>query len=321
MTNNSIVKADEKPIAEWGDREEVAGIAKRIKTMLPGGDKLSDQQAYAAAQYARLSGLDPFAKGFYAMPGGGIHRHYAILVNWAQGKAPYTDRYLPLTAEEREVEGLPEDTIAWKCYIIRDDRAHILGMYLKAGLALDDALDLVATRGIGRVSKKDRIGKEGKAVDPPKGWTWEKVAQKRALTDALSLSHGQPTAQEIRAISERMPAHPDERAARYEDAVTRVAEASRGLTTGEHRERLASNVEILRGGEIDPIELYEPAETTDETDFIKGVLERIPYYNHARHVKNTLKKLDLVFDPDNTEMLFDELARYASAKADEAAAG
>lgn len=318
MTNNSIVKADEKPIAEWGDREEVAGIAKRIKTMLPGGDKLSDQQAYAAAQYARLSGLDPFAKGFYAMPGGGIHRHYAILVNWAQGKAPYTDRYLPLTAEEREVEGLPEDTIAWKCYIIRDDRAHILGMYLKAGLALDDALGLVATRGIGRVSRKDRTGRDGKPTDPPKGWTWEKVAQKRALTDALSLSHGQPTAQEIRAISERMPAHPDERAARYEEAVTQVAAESAGLSPAQHRERLAGNVQILRGDdeEIDPVELYE----TDEADFALNVIDRIPYYNHGRHVKNTLKKLGLVFDPENTEMLFDELARYASAQADAAAA-
>ncbi len=106
MSNQLTIHQDHAP-AQWGDRQEVAAVAKRIKAMLPGGERLSDQQAFAAGQYALISGLDPFSGGFYAMPGGGIVSHYAVLVAWAQKTAPYSDKYFPLSEGERAAEGVP----------------------------------------------------------------------------------------------------------------------------------------------------------------------------------------------------------------------
>jgi hypothetical protein len=46
-----------------------------------------------------------------------------------------------------------------------------------------------------------RSQKYKKAISPPKGWTWQQVAKKRALKNTLNLSHGAPSPREIAAES------------------------------------------------------------------------------------------------------------------------
>lgn len=166
--------SDEKALAiqqntapeAWGERAEIDAIAKRLRTMLPNGAKLNDGQLYAAGQYAKLTGLDPFTGGFTAMPDGGIFDGYKTLVAWAQSKELYTDKYYSMTAEELAEEGYSDVIAGWKCYLIRWSQQAILLGYLQAGFPLPDALEMVVTKGIGVVSKKDTQNKSGQEIAP-----------------------------------------------------------------------------------------------------------------------------------------------------------
>jgi hypothetical protein len=55
----------------YGNREEIDALAKRIKTMLPGGDKLSANEALALAQVATVTRLNPFVGEVWYIPGHG----------------------------------------------------------------------------------------------------------------------------------------------------------------------------------------------------------------------------------------------------------
>jgi hypothetical protein len=318
MTKDLALSNQENSLDEWGDREEIGSIAKRLKAMLPNGENLTDQQAYAAAQYAKLSGLDPFASGFFAMPGGGITQHYAILVNWAQQKSPYSDRYLPLSDDEREVEGIEESAIAWKCYVLKNSDAPTLAVYMQAGMPFTDALDFCAAKGIGFVTDKDRTNKYGKPIDPPKNWTWQKVAQKRALRSALALSHGRPSVDELRRIAQQVT--PEGRLERLETQYTEIARQSEELTPEEHKRRRDENARLLHG---------EPAggdwldgEVVDSTvadwdKFCDRVLDNIKFFQSGDEVKAAISSLELEYSADNEDVTFDALAKYANKKADE----
>lgn len=62
-----------KPDADitYGNREEICALAKRIKTMLPGGEKLSDNESLALAQVATVTRLNPFVGEVWYIPGKG----------------------------------------------------------------------------------------------------------------------------------------------------------------------------------------------------------------------------------------------------------
>lgn len=321
--NQAITTTQQQEVtpAEWGDRQEIAVVSRRIKTMLPNGNKMSDTQAYAAAQYTKLTGLDPFTGGFYPNIGydSGIFNSYKTLVSWAQTKEAYSDKYYPLTLDERELEGYGNDVVTgWKCYLIkRSDQPLLLG-YIQAGLPMIEALDLIATKGIGVVVQKDTTKQDGKSIDPPKTWTWDRVAKKRALRNAISLAYGQPTLNELRALGERVradnlediPASHLPQAIAASIAADEIRTNSAAMTIDEHRARLRSNVEVLRTSEADIID------NTDQEDFARGVSEKIPFYASPSQIWMTLARLGLTYDPENEAMLFDELAKDAAKQAD-----
>lgn len=322
MSNNNkalTVKNIDAPVS-WGDREEIDAIAKRLKAMLPNGNRMTNEQAFAAAQYAQLTTLDPFSGGFYVIPGGGIHNHYATIAAWAQDKEPFNDKYFPLDADEMRFEGINPDEViaAWKCYVLKDSKAELLGTYLKAGIGLQDALDLAATRGIGVITKSDTVDKFGKPMSPPKTWTWDKKAQKRALTDALKRSHGKPTAAELRAMSERLHKDsPDARLAALEKLGGQVLIESGGMTPEQHQDRLQDNVKLLRDqGDGD---IGEDWQAEDYARFVARVKFQIPFYATNEQVGEAMGKLELEYSAANEDMLFDELARHANEQADQGA--
>lgn len=319
MSDKSLAVQNSEAIDTWGDSEEINAIAKRLKVMLPNGQNLTNEQAYAAAQYAKLSGLDPFASGFFAMPGGGITQHYAILVNWAQQKAPYSDKYMPLSAEERETEGITgDDTIAWKCYVLKRDDAQTLGTYISAGMPFTDALDFVAAKGIGFVTANDRKNKYGKAIDPPKNWTWETVAKKRALRQALSFSHGKPSVDELRQIAKKMT--PEGRMGEFAEQYAAIAEQSTGMSTDEHRKRLRENTNALRGDPVDDDFIDGESQELDPWDsFCDDILEgenKIPFFENVEQIRAALVELDIEFDPDQSGEIHKSLNTFADSQAD-----
>ena len=55
----------------YGNREEISALAKRIKMMLPGGDKLAENEALALAQVATVTKLNPFIGEVWYIPGKG----------------------------------------------------------------------------------------------------------------------------------------------------------------------------------------------------------------------------------------------------------
>ena len=70
MVQNSLSVRPDANIV-YGDREEISALAKRIKTMLPGGEKLSEPDALALAQFSTITRLNPFAGECWLIPGKG----------------------------------------------------------------------------------------------------------------------------------------------------------------------------------------------------------------------------------------------------------
>ena len=198
MTDKALIPTDQDHSpAEYRDRQEVAVIGKRLKAMMPGGDKLSDSQAMALAQYAMLLDANPFRGEVY----GYTDRHgfhlvdgYKMLVRWARKQCPYTESY-------KEIPDLPKEAIGFRCYILRQDARPALQEFVQMGATFEQAYELATVSAVGIVTKSDMTTRDNRPMDPPAGWTWEQVAKKRALKNALNLSHGAPSPREIAAQS------------------------------------------------------------------------------------------------------------------------
>lgn len=305
-TEKQITIIDAAP-EHWGDRKEIASVARRIKALLP-GQKMTDDQAMALAQYARLVDANPFRGEIYMLPNGQIVDGYKLLIRWARGKAPFSEKYSELTESEKVTEGITAVDIAYRCLILRDDKKNMLLTLVQAGASFQEAYDLVATSSIGVVTAKDRNGRNGE-IPPPKGWTWAQVARKRALKNALNMSHGAPSPQELakaswqvgptqtkvddwQEISADLPPDARDRAARFAAIGREVLEAAETMTSEEKQARRQHNDELLHPNqdeELDegyddyaeediPIKKHWSEETKNRID-IEGLLAKngIPF--------------------------------------------
>jgi hypothetical protein len=180
-------------IEEFGTRRDIAALSNRIRAMMPGGEKLTPQEAMATAQYALTLGANPFRGEIYAYQDRGklqIVEGYKLLVRWAKRQCDYSEWYTPM-------DNLPQGSVGFWCHILRDDKKGLLDSLLRGGMELDRAMDIVTTTAGGVV-------RNGDGTAAPKGWTLEDVAKKRALKNALNKSHGVPSLQEIADMSWRV---------------------------------------------------------------------------------------------------------------------
>lgn len=193
-TNTTIAKKTDVTLTEYGTREDILALARRIQTMMPGGDKLTLHQAMAAAQYSILVDANIFRGEIYAFSDRKgklvLMDGYKILVRWAKRGCNYSEKWEHLTNPE-----LPTDAIGYRCWILREDAQPLLRDMIKAGATWKEAFEIAATCAIGVVKKSERL------IAPPKGWTWDQRARIRALKNALNLSHGAPSPREIAAES------------------------------------------------------------------------------------------------------------------------
>ena len=193
MTEKTQLTTTADAPSEWGTREAITALANRLTTMLPG--KLAPQEALLLAQYSAAMDANPFRGEVYAYQHRGklvLVEGYKLLVRWARRQCQFYERY------ERVANGddtIPPDAIAFRCRILRQDAISALAELTKAGVP--NAYEIVSSTAVGVVTLADRTSKEGKPINPPTGWTWEEVARKRALKNALNRAYGSPSPREI----------------------------------------------------------------------------------------------------------------------------
>ncbi len=179
--------------AEWGSRKEIAALANRLKDMMPG--KLSREEALLLAQYSAAVDANPFRGEIYAYKSKGkliLVEGYKLLVRWARRQCQFYERYERIT---NETDDIPDDAIAFRCRILRDDAVNALARLADAGVPF--AYEICSIEAVGVVTKADRTTRQGEPSPPPRGWTWEDVARKRALKNALNRAYGAPSPREV----------------------------------------------------------------------------------------------------------------------------
>lgn len=267
-TGKTLVKSDAPQ--NWGTREEIVALGDRLKVMLPGGQSLTPEQAMALAQYSKIADANPFRGEIYAAVIKGQVRFvegYKLLVRWAKRAMPYNDKYEEWSDERKERESLKAEDVAYTCFILLEKDKSAMLELVRASVSLKEAYELFAFSASGVVSRKDdMLNKDGHSIAPPKGWTWHDVARKRALKNALNLSHGAPSPSEISKETwivddveteqvdwDRAKAtsivDPDviARLARLEALNRGWADERAELTPQELRDRAENNRELLRG--------------------------------------------------------------------------
>jgi len=248
------VKREDAPV-EWGTRAEVGALADRLATMLPNAKDLTKNEILTAAQYCRLMDLNPFRGEVYFYKNRGqlcVVDGYKALTRWARNQAPYSERYEQLPVEDGQI-------VHVRCWIVRDDRRAIIGEYRKMGATFKEAFEMVAVYADGIVTEAESSKRE-----PPAGWDWDQVARKRALKNAINLSHGAPSPREIAELSwqtnggvqtipedwdgaEELGAHEAERLAELNAQHRLTAENWQSLTKEQQAAKVETNSRQLYG--------------------------------------------------------------------------
>ncbi len=258
-------------LAIWGEREDVKEFATRIRKFMPGGADLTEEAALILAQYGLALDANVFRGEVYAYTNWKgqivLVEGYKLLVRWAKRQGDYIERYEKLT-------DLPEGDIGARCFVLRKDNLATLQTLTAAGADFPTAFELAATYADGIVKRAEMVyskgAKAGQPIDPPKGWTWEQVARKRALKTALNMAFGAPSPSEIaretwmvgntetqpedwtvEEFESDTPAKEREATAQL-SATTRAAlEEFAQLSEEEQQALLDTNRDLLRGSEED----------------------------------------------------------------------
>lgn len=356
--SNGLVTIDEAPIQRI-DKDEITAAVNRMRAIVPNGERMSIPSLTIIAQEAILYRIVPGRDMHYYEGKNGLVRipDYKYLKNFSSFKeqllsgddtATVEDNYRVLDDTEKIKHSIAERCTVAECRLTtkRERRAFAaeVRQWIEMGFTSQEAVSLaretygeIGTTAVG-VWDPEELDRWGKPITPPKGWTPLQVAEKLAFKNAMNRKYGIPTADEMSAMAHRMarrampehwkPEHTDKpidvqaRLADLEAQAEAIHAEAETMTPEEKRERRQNNVEAMRGpanaaiGEEPEIDHA----TIDAAAFFERVADGIPYYKHATHAKNTLNKLGLEYDAENEEMLFDELAKYASRKADESAA-
>jgi hypothetical protein len=180
-----------------GEKEQLQAIGHQVKTLLPGGSELTDNQAISVGNYAELTGANPFRgeiygyqdkKGNLVLVDG-----YKLLIRWAKKISDYDETYSERLPSG--VEGINDGDIGYRITLLRHDKKSVIKEYVNLGATFREAYDLVANTAVGIV----KVSETRNA--PPKGWSWDGVARKRALKNVLNLAYAMPSIEELRQLN------------------------------------------------------------------------------------------------------------------------
>lgn len=191
MSDKNLILADEK--------EALITTGHSIRTLLPGGEKLTDNQATSLGNYALLNKANPFrgeVYGFVDFRGNlNLVDGYKLLVRWAKKISEYDEKYEQIPVG---VEGVQEGDIGYRITLMRHDKKGALREYIDMGASFQEAYGLVSNEAIGIVLKKETwSSSKNKPIDPPTGWSWDQVARKRALKNVLNQAYAMPSLEEL----------------------------------------------------------------------------------------------------------------------------
>ena len=199
----AITKADNTSLT-YGKREDVNALARRIKTMVPGGKELYAEEALALAQVSLVTGCNPFiGEIWYIHKNGpslgirGARKHANQQMRDAGGPdAYYSKQMIPCPGEEAGYTGNIKDLAgSFKCILtdsVSTEKHMKLFTEMLTSLREAGDPDPVGTAkemlggrpqwigyGISTVSEKSRMNKQA-------------LAQKRAEAAALKLKFDIP---------------------------------------------------------------------------------------------------------------------------------
>lgn len=198
--NNSIVIANEQSLdLPMPDRADVKELALRLQKFDPTVRKFGQELALRVAQLALLYGANPFpgpAQEVHVWEGGRMKNANGQWVD-APPVVYFGIHYYRRMATDRiawtrqpQVDPnmiVEEGDIAAYCVGARfQDVRELVAM----GAPFNEAKQAASMTGFARVSLKDRTDRNNNLIDPPKGRTWEWVAEKRCEMDlyrALSI--------------------------------------------------------------------------------------------------------------------------------------
>jgi hypothetical protein len=173
-------------------------LGVRLQSILPIPFK-NPQNAVGFVFYCRSINANPFRQEVYGWEDRDgklqVTDSYKSTVRWAQGLASYTEWFENIDPETINID--PAALVS-KCFILRDDRLTALER-LSAIYNKERALEMTASSALGIVTIDEmRYDKgRGNPRKPPKGWDWRQVANKRALRNAIRLSHGHASTREL----------------------------------------------------------------------------------------------------------------------------
>lgn len=302
MGEMALTKQENNAISAWAERGDVRELANRLQITIPGGKKLSEVEALTLAQAAVAHGLDPFNGEIWLIPGSGLmagikgHRRAAHRQIQEEGGGNYWPEFEgPLSADEKADLAIPQDALAFRCKL-RDTQT--IDHYVRtierlggAGLTWEIIEEVVGHRpytpGVGYAMPNE-----------PSKMTLVQRAMKRAEADALKRRFDLPFGAGVGSANDNDDVLEGE-----------FVDTSRSLSQETLEEARAS----LRGDGKDPSEQVDPvvqaavkdlgaevaAWRTEWHAFTHYVMEKLPYYNHQKHITNTLRK-----ETDNPEAVY-----------------
>lgn len=188
---------DKQSLILVSEKEELIDLGNKMKALLPGGDKLSDTQAMSVGNYASLTKANPFRGEIYGYRDKNgnliIVDGYKLLIRWAKKISDYDEDYgerLP-----PGIEGLKDTDIGYRCTIMRHDRKKGIKEYISMGATFNEAYALIGNSAVGIVTANETRN------SPPKGWSWDQVARKRALKNVLNQAYAMPSIEELARLN------------------------------------------------------------------------------------------------------------------------
>lgn len=231
-----------RTVALYGNKQELSTFADRIRELLPGGNKLSGQQAMALAQVSAIHGLDPFNGEVWHLPQGiqiGIKglRKKARQQMGDKGNFWATFREI-VDPEERKRLMIDGGCLAFECRLFDTQTLQAFSDTIKtlrgAEVPIDAIMRIVGdkpyTTGIGVFKTGER------SMMLP-----AQCAMKRAEADAIKRRFDVP----FEVAEEELPASP---ATQYVDG--RVVDADTGEIHGDASRGAQSAAELFGTAEI-----------------------------------------------------------------------
>lgn len=195
-------------ISTYGDHTEIASLAKRIKIMVPGGNKLNDAEAQALAQVSLVTKCNPFIGEIWYIPGRGpmigikgARRHGNERIEEAGGKEAYWFPDLqPCPAEEAGARDVSDVAAAYRCTITDSIST---GNFQKSFVEIINSLRSAgSTDPIGEAreilgKKPQWIGYGYSTISETSRMNKQALARKRAEADALKQKFDIPFGAEV----------------------------------------------------------------------------------------------------------------------------